>query len=80
MQWASRILRRGLRATLAGNEPMFLPPEVFLAHPQWHGAECQLLVISQSPYWCPDLIRHLRKKMEIMLDHWQEAEDMYPSE
>lgn len=50
------VLRElGLRATLAGNEPMFLPPEVFLVHPQWRGAECQLLVISQSPYWCPNL-------------------------
>jgi len=51
-----RILRSlGLRAVLHGHEPMWLPEEVFEAHRQWRGAECEHPGLSRVPHFSPCL-------------------------
>ncbi len=48
------ILRSfGLRATLDGHEPMWLPEGVYEAHPHWRGPEVQHPSISRVPYHSP---------------------------
>ena len=45
----------GLRATLDGHEPMWLPEGVYEAHPHWRGPEVQHPSISRLPYHSPCL-------------------------
>jgi len=48
------VLRKhGLKGFFSGGEAMWLPEGVFRAHPDWRGPQCELLVISRHPYWCP---------------------------
>jgi len=49
-----RILRGlGLKATFGACEPMWLPEEVYRAHPDWRGPQCELPCIARRPYWAP---------------------------
>jgi hypothetical protein len=48
------ILRSlGLRAAWSGNDPMWLPEGAYRAHPEWRGAQAELLCITRLPYWSP---------------------------
>lgn len=48
------ILRSlGLRAAFSGNDPMWLPEAVYRAHPEWRGAQGELLCIARVPYFSP---------------------------
>ncbi len=48
------ILRSlGLRAAWNGNDPMWLPEGAYRAHPDWRGAQAELLCIARLPYWSP---------------------------
>ena len=52
------ILRRfGLRAAFAGSEPMWLPDEVYRAHPEWRGPHCELTVIARHAHFSPCIDR-----------------------
>jgi hypothetical protein len=48
------ILREnGLRAAFYGNDPMWLPEGVYEAHPEWRGAQAELLRLTRLPYFSP---------------------------
>jgi hypothetical protein len=48
------ILRAlGLRASWSGNDPMWLPEGAYRAHPEWRGAQAELLCIARLPYFSP---------------------------
>ncbi|HEY3396232.1 MAG TPA: hypothetical protein VGM19_01110 [Armatimonadota bacterium] len=76
------ILRSlGLRAAYAGNDPMWLPEGVFRAHPEWRGAQGELLCIARLSYFSPcvdhpEVLEMYRWAMEQLcrrvpeLDYW----------
>ncbi len=43
----------GLRSTLYGNDPMWLPEEVFEAHPEWRGAQGEAMSLAHMPHYSP---------------------------
>jgi hypothetical protein len=43
----------GLRAAWSGNDPMWLPEGAYRAHPDWRGAQAELLCIARLPYFSP---------------------------
>ncbi|MFW5980844.1 MAG: hypothetical protein ACOCRB_02350 [Halanaerobiaceae bacterium] len=43
----------GLKATFYGCEPMFLPEEVFRAHPEWRGPRCDQPRRATEPHYSP---------------------------
>ena len=45
----------GLRGAIDGVEPMWLPEEVYRAHPAWRGAQCELGRIARRPYFAPSI-------------------------
>jgi len=48
------ILRRhGLKGVIDSIEPLWLPEEVYRAHPNWRGAQCELGRIARRPYFAP---------------------------
>ncbi len=48
------ILRElGLRAGFWGNDPMWLPEGVYEAHPEWRGAQGELLRLARLAYFSP---------------------------
>ncbi len=48
------ILRElGLHAAFYGNDPMWLPEGVYEAHPDWRGAQAELLRLARLPYFSP---------------------------
>lgn len=48
------ILRSlGMRAAWSGNDPMWLPEGAYRAHPEWRGAQAELLCITRLPYFSP---------------------------
>jgi hypothetical protein len=50
------ILRKlGLRATFEANDPMWLPEGVYEAHPEWRGAQAELLRIAHLPFFSPNI-------------------------
>ncbi len=50
------ILRRyGLKGTVSGVEPQWLPEAVYQAHPHWRGAQCELGRIAKQPYFAPSI-------------------------
>lgn len=52
------VLRRhGLRGVFFGGEPMWLPEEVYRAHPDWRGPHCELTVIARHNYFSPCIDR-----------------------
>ncbi|MHB9023604.1 MAG: hypothetical protein ACYC7E_05435 [Armatimonadota bacterium] len=43
----------GLRAVIHGNDPMWLPEGVYRAHPEWRGAQAELLALARLSYFSP---------------------------
>ena len=58
----------GLKGAFFGNDPMWLPEEVYRAHPEWRGAQAELGRIAHLPYFSPcvahpDVLRMYRQAM-----------------
>lgn len=52
------ILRQlGLKGAFFGNDPMWLPEDVYRAHPEWRGAQGELTRIAHLPYFSPCIDR-----------------------
>ncbi|MCF7853871.1 MAG: hypothetical protein K9N51_03665 [Candidatus Pacebacteria bacterium] len=49
------IRRLGMRITVNGSEPLWLPESVYEAHPRWRGVQCELGRIAAKPYWSPSI-------------------------
>jgi hypothetical protein len=48
------ILRElGLKGSIWGCEPMWLPEDVYLAHPEWRGPRCEHPLRARKPYYAP---------------------------
>jgi len=45
----------GLKGAVDGLEPLWLPEEVYRAHPKWRGAQCELGRIARRPYFAPSI-------------------------
>ena len=50
------VLRQyGMKGTVYGCEPQWLPEAVYQAHPHWRGAQCELGRIARRPYFAPSI-------------------------
>lgn len=45
----------GLKGASYAVEPMWLPEDVYRAHPGWRGAQCELGRIAKRPYFAPNI-------------------------
>ncbi len=45
----------GLKGICHAVEPLWLPEEVYRAHPHWRGAQCELARIALRPYFAPSI-------------------------
>ncbi|MBC2603235.1 hypothetical protein [Puniceicoccus vermicola] len=56
IQQQTSILRsHGLKGVCHTIEPLWLPEEVYRAHPHWRGAQCELGRIASRPYFAPSI-------------------------
>lgn len=47
------IRKSGLRCTLEGKEPLWLPESAYREQPRWRGGQCELGRITTKPYFTP---------------------------
>jgi hypothetical protein len=75
------LRRYGLKATVGGMEPLWLPEEIYRAHPHWRGAQCELGRIARRPYFAPsidepEVLDLYRKAVREMSTHFPEIDQM----
>lgn len=73
------VRRFGLRLTIHGAEPLWLPEAVYEAHPRWRGVQCELGRIAAKPYWCPsidepEVLRLYREATRRLCEHYPEID------
>lgn len=47
--------KHGLKGVCFAVEPLWLPEEVYRAHPRWRGPQCELGRIARRPYFAPSI-------------------------
>ncbi|MHB9131312.1 MAG: hypothetical protein ACYDBB_09510 [Armatimonadota bacterium] len=76
----AEILRQcGLKASVEGGEPQWLPEGIYRAHPRWRGGQVELGRIAGKPYFSPsidepEVLEMYRWSMEQLCKHIPELE------
>jgi hypothetical protein len=75
------LRRFGLKGTVDGLEPLWLPEEIYRAHPHWRGAQCELGRIARRPYFAPsidepEVLDLYRKAVQEMSTRFPEIDQM----
>jgi hypothetical protein len=56
IRWQLDVMKPyGLKGSSYAVEPMWLPEDVYRAHPSWRGVQCELGRIAKRPYFAPNI-------------------------